>query len=155
GSLRARRVGGGESLMAGSAGRVVLALRAMGIVAGGARELAGALQEALGLAQTVGGADDFEIVGRALGFIVVEDEIAEGFAGLIRERAAIVFDDGMRQRAAGGFEVALHADFELARGGEARGVYDLCAELIGGRVGELRGCDVIGTGAVAALTIDA
>ena len=59
------------------------------------------------------------------------------------------------KREAGGFEVALHADFELPRGGEPRGIDDGGSDFFTVGLGVWAARDVIGAGAVAALAIDA
>ena len=78
------------------------------------------------LAKTVRGADNFELIvsTAARCVIVKEHETRERLAWAVRKRSAIVFADFVRQRMAGGFEMALHAHLHPSRGGESRGVDD-------------------------------
>ena len=55
----------------------------------------------------------------------------EGLAGYVRERPAVEALQGMRQEAAGGFEMTLQADFHFAFGAQARGIHDRGADLLG------------------------
>ena len=60
----------------------------------------------------------------------------------------------MRQRLAGGLEVALHAHLHLARRAQARRIYDRRANRCRARARRLRRANVIAARSVAALAID-
>ncbi len=87
----------------------------MRIVACGAGEFAGALQETLRFAQPISRVRDFEIILVLAAWSVIEEdhEIAQRLAGAIGKWLTAVPLDGMRQVQAGGFKVALHAHFHL------------------------------------------
>ena len=80
-------------------------------MAGGAGELAGALQKASRFAQPVGRTGDLEFVVAALtGRMIVEDHvIAERLAGPVGEASFLESRNRVRQMEAGGLQVALHA----------------------------------------------
>ena len=157
--------GGGEfgRLVAAGAGLVIaietgLAVAdVVGVMAGAALQFALALEETLGLAQAVNGADDFKFVLAAAAGGVIEGELegAERLTGAVGERSAIVAADGVGQETDGGFQMALGADIHFAILGEAGGIDDGGADGGGLRIGLLDGAEVVATGAMAALAIDA
>jgi hypothetical protein len=116
--------GNGEfcGLVAAGAGLVItvkagLAMAdVVGVVAGAALQFALALEETLGLAQAVDGADDFKLVFTAAAGGVIERELegAERLTGAVGEGRAIVAANGVGQEAHGGFQMALGADIHFA-----------------------------------------
>ena len=128
----------------------------VGIVASGAGQTPLRFQEAHRLPQPIDLADHFELVvmagvGRVIEILVV---VAQRLAWLIREDAAVEFPDRGGQFGAGGFEMALHADFELAIRGEARRVDDGVTN-IGRRFALQDRLGMGDPGAVAPLAVDA
>src|SRR6266567_3021545 len=87
---------------------LLTAWNVMRIVACGAREFAGTLQETLRFAQPVSRVRDFKIIlVFAAGGVIEEDhEIAQRLARPIGKWLSAVPLDGMRQVQAGGFKVA-------------------------------------------------
>ena len=111
----------------------------MRIVAGGASQFSGALQKTLRFAQSVARVRHFETRVLTALQIEREAEVRERLAGYVRERPAVEALERMRQRAAGGFEMALQADFHFAFGAQARGIDDRRANLLRMRALRLRG----------------
>ena len=81
-------------------------------------------------------------------------KLPSGFAGLVGEWRTAVAHDGVRQRQAGGFQVALHAHFHLPLAGEAGGIHDGLADGLDARSGSLGDAHMVGTRSMAALAID-
>src|SRR5580704_3477000 len=92
------------------------ALRFVRIVAGSARQLRIALQEARRYSQAINRVDNLKTVVRRARWCVVErqHEIRERLPGSIRKRPAIIPENRMRKRKAVGFEMTLRAHFHLA-----------------------------------------
>ena len=113
----------------------------VGVMAGPAFQFALALEETLGLAQPVDGADDFEFLFTAGAGGVIDGELerAEWFAGAVGEGRAIVAADSVGQQAYGGFQMALRADIHFAIFREAGGVNDGGADGGGLGIGSSQG----------------
>ncbi len=128
----------------------------MRIVASGAHQRPTALLETRRLTQPVSGADDLELIVMPGPFRVIEvqHEISQRLARPERKCAAFVALDGSRQHKAGGLQMALHADFELAVGSHARRVENGLPDLRR-RSLPLRRFHVPASRTVAALAIDA
>jgi hypothetical protein len=88
----------------------------VGVVAGCTGHSALALQKAPGLAQAVAMVSNLKMVGGGIAGREVEmdDEVREGLLRTIGEGRPIEAANGVGQGAAGGFEVALEADFKLS-----------------------------------------
>src|SRR5579862_6982582 len=130
----------------------------MRIVAGGAAQLARALNKALRLAQAVGAARDLKAVRRCFGLssalVEFHMEIAQRLAGNVREWRSVEPADGVRKILASGLEVALHTYLELPVGREALRVDDGGPNLIPCHSGGSEG-DVALAGPMTALAVDA
>ena len=116
------------------------------------------LDETAGAAQAVGGAaDNFEllVVPAAGGVVEGELEIRERLAGAEGARAAVEAADDGGKSGAGGLQVALHAQIHAQFRAEAGGIHDAGANLLNGGAGGLDGAEVLRSGAVAALAVDA
>ena len=124
-----RLVGGGVATLANfdiAPGGGFARVLDVGIVASGARQRLIALQETGGFHEPVGGSGDFELVILAgvRGVVEVQNIVLEGLAGAIGKHGAAVAAQRIRKAAAGGFQMALQAQFEPPFGGEPRRVDD-------------------------------
>src|ERR1051326_6661167 len=136
--------------------RCIAMLRLVRIVARGAQQLAAAALKACRLPQAVGGADDFKFVIAAGSFrvIEIEFEIAEWFSRPVRERRTAKADHGIGQAQTGGFQMALHAYFELPFRRQPRRVDNLRPIFRGCGIPQLGGPDMFAARTVTPLAVD-
>src|SRR5262249_1814967 len=126
------------------------------VVACIARQFSFRSKEALRLPQPVDRAHGLELVivsgpGRV---VEGEHEGIERLSGRERKGSPVESDKCRGKPSAGGFQMALHADFHPEFGTQARGIYDARADIFGGAAASLDDANVLAAGTVASLAVD-